>query len=228
MGYQFDFSFLKDYFSVFLEGAEMTILISLIAVVFGTLLGSLLYFARESNFGIGKFKPLKILAAAYIEIIRGTPIILQLYLAYSGTALFFGINIEVVEAAVIAISLNSAAYVAEIIRAGVEAVDKGQMEAARSLGMTSGQAMRLVILPQAIKNILPAIGNEFVAVIKESSIASVIGVGELMFKAKIVTGATYLQLEPLIVIAAFYFIMTFSLGRLMNYFEGRMRNSDIR
>ncbi len=228
MGYQFDFSFLKDYFPVFLEGAKMTLLISLIAVVLGTLLGAVLYFFRESNFGIGKFKPLKILAVTYIEIIRGTPIILQIYLAYTGTALFFGINIEVLEAAIIAISLNSAAYVAEIIRAGVDAVDKGQMEAARSLGMTSGQAMRLVIIPQAVKNILPAIGNEFVAVIKESSIASVIGVGELMFKSKIVTGATYLQLEPLIVIAVFYFIMTFTLGRLMSYFERRLKTSDTR
>lgn len=228
MGYKFDFSFLPQFFGVFVDGAKMTLIISLISVFVGTLLGALLYFLRESNFGIRKFKPLKIISTVYIEIIRGTPIILQIYLVYIGSALFFGLNIEVLEAAIIAISLNSSAYVAEIIRSGVEAVDKGQMEAARSLGMNKGQAMRLVILPQAVKNILPAVGNEFVAVIKESSIASVIGVGELMFKSKIVTGATYLQLEPLIVIAGFYFVMTFSLGRLMGYLERRMKASDMR
>ncbi|GAA0855650.1 hypothetical protein GCM10008916_02170 [Clostridium nitritogenes] len=228
MGYQFDFSFLKEYLPVFLEGAKMTLIISLIAVLFGTIFGSVLYFMKASKLGIGKFKPLSIIATVYIEIIRGTPMILQILMVYSGTALFLGLDFKPVTAAIIAVSLNSAAYVSEIIRAGINAVDKGQMEAARSLGMTQFQAMKMVIVPQAIKNILPAVGNEFVAVIKESSMASFIGVSELLFSADIVKGAVYLSFEPYIVIAIFYFVMTFSLGRLMGYLEGRMKASDSR
>ncbi|MBS6007173.1 MAG: amino acid ABC transporter permease [Clostridium baratii] len=228
MGYQFDFSFLKEYLPVFLEGAKMTLIISLIAVLFGTIFGSVLYFMKASKFGIGKFKPLSIISTVYIEIIRGTPMILQILMVYSGTALFLGLDFKPITAAIIAVSLNSAAYVSEIIRAGINAVDKGQMEAARSLGMTQFQAMKMVIVPQAIKNILPAVGNEFVAVIKESSMASFIGVSELLFSADIVKGAVYLPFEPYIVIAIFYFVMTFSLGRLMGYLEGRMKASDSR
>ena len=126
------------------------------------------------------------------------------------------------------ISLNSAAYVSEIVRAGIEAVDKGQMEAARSLGMKKSTAMMLIVIPQAVKNILPAIGNEFVAIIKESSMASIIGVNELMFAGKVVVGSTYLGLEPYIVAAGFYFIMTFTLGRIISLIERRMKKSDSR
>ena len=228
MGYQFDFSFLPKYFPVFLKGAKMTLIISLIAVCFGTIFGSILYFMKNINFKIGKVKPLNWLATIYVEIVRGTPMILQILMVYSGSALFFGLDFNPLTAAVIAISLNSGAYISEIIRAGIDAVDKGQMEAARSLGMTKVQAMKMVIVPQAVKNIMPAIGNEFVAVIKESSMASFIGVGELMFSADIVKGSVYLVFEPLIVIAVLYFIMTFSLGRLMTYFERRLKVSDIR
>ena len=194
---------------------------SLIAVCIGSILGTLLFLMKSSN-----IKILKIIADIYIEIIRGTPILLQVMLVYSGTKIALGLDVTTFISAVIAISLNSGAYVAEIVRAGVEAVDKGQMEAARSLGMSKNIAMKLIIAPQAIKNIIPAIGNEFVSVIKESSIASVIGVGELMFAANIVTGSTYKSLEPLAVSAVLYFVLTFSLGRLMKYFERRMKVSD--
>ena len=172
----------------------MTLIISLIAVLFGTIFGSVLYFMKASKLGIGKFKPLSIIATVYIEIIRGTPMILQILMVYSGTALFLGLDFKPVTAAIIAVSLNSAAYVSEIIRAGINAVDKGQMEAARSLGMTQFQAMKMVIVPQAIKNILPAVGNEFVAVIKESSMASFIGVSELLFSADIVKGLSLIHI----------------------------------
>ncbi|MGL5649698.1 MAG: amino acid ABC transporter permease [Clostridium sp.] len=228
MGYTLDFSFVLEYFPVFLEGAKMTLIISAIAVLFGSFMGSILYFFKNVNFIVLKVKPLNIIASTYIEIVRGTPMILQILMVYSGSALFLGIQIEALTAAIIAVSLNSAAYVSEIIRAGIEAVDRGQLEAARSLGMTRGQAMRLIIVPQAVKNILPAIGNEFVVVIKESSMASFIGVHDLMFSANIVKGATYKPFEPLIVVAVFYFIMTFTLGRLMKYIERRMKESDIR
>lgn len=227
MGYKFDFSFLNEYLPVFIEGAKMTLIISLVTVFFGTLFGSVLYFMKTLNFKIGKVKPLACIATAYIEIVRGTPMVLQIFMVYSGSALFLGIDISAFTAVIWAISLNSAAYVSEIVRAGINAIDKGQMEAARSLGMNKVQAMYLVIVPQAVKNILPAIGNEFVTIIKESSMASFIGVGELMFSADIVKGAVYLTFEPLIVVAVFYFIMTFSLGRLIGYFERRFKASDI-
>ena len=123
-------------------------------------------------------------------------------------------------------SLNSAAYVSELIRAGIEAVDKGQMEAARSLGMSESMAMRLIVIPQAIKNILPAIGNEFVAIIKESSMASTLGVAELMYAANVVSTRSFNKTETLIMSAVFYFIMTFSLGRLIKYIERRLKVSD--
>ena len=222
----FSFTFLENYFPKYLTGVGLTLVISLITVCIGTILGAILFLMKNSDIAFWKIKPLKVIASIYVEVIRGTPMLLQILMVYSGTKLIFNIDVDALTAAIAAIALNSAAYVAEIIRAGIEGVDKGQAEAARSLGMSKAMTMRLIIFPQAIRNILPAIGNEFVAVIKESSMASVLGVGELTFSAKIVQGATYLSLEPLMVAAVFYFILTFSLGRLMSYLERRMKTSD--
>lgn len=216
------FNFLSEYFPLFIEGLLWTLLIALLAVIFGVILGSILCFMKKSKFII-----LRAIANIYIEIVRGTPVLLQVYIVYFGLTAF-GIKLGAFTSAIIALSVNSAAYVAEIIRSGIEAVDSGQMEAARSLGMTSKMAMFNIILPQAIKKILPAIGNEFVAVIKESSMASVIGVAEIMYASKIVTGATYRSMEPLMIAAIFYFILTFTLGRLMGYLERRLKASDSR
>ena len=224
----FDFSFVPQYMPYYLEGVKYTLLISLITVFFGAIFGSLLFFMKTSNFHIWNIKPLKIIAVVYIEIIRGTPMLLQILIMYAGSKMFFGIDLSPFTSAIIAIALNSAAYVSEIVRAGIEAVDKGQMEAARSLGMKKSTAMMLIVIPQAVKNILPAIGNEFVAIIKESSMASIIGVNELMFAGKVVVGSTYLGLEPYIVAAVFYFIMTFTLGRIISLIERRMKKSDSR
>ena len=212
----------------YFKGIKYTLLISFVAVLFGAIFGSILFYMKSSNFHIWKIKPLKMLAVAYIEIIRGTPMILQIFIVYAGAEPFLGIDLTALQSAFIAIALNSAAYVSEIVRAGIDAVDKGQMEAARSLGMKKSTAMILIVVPQAIRNILPAIGNEFVTVIKESSMASVVGVGELMYAAKIVQGSTYRSLEPLIVAAGFYFILTFTLGRVISLIERRMKVSDIR
>ena len=223
-----DFSFIVEYMPYYFEGIKYTLLISFVAVLFGDVFGSLLFYMKSSNFHIWKIKPLKIIAVAYIEIIRGTPMILQIFIVYAGAEPFFGMDLSALQAAFVAIALNSAAYVSEIVRAGIDAVDKGQMEAARSLGMKKSTAMMLIVVPQAVRNILPAIGNEFVAVIKESSMASVVGVGELMYAAKIVQGSTYRSLEPLIVAAGFYFILTFTLGRVISLIERRMKVSDIR
>ena len=222
----FSFGFLENYFPKYLTGVGLTLVISLITVCIGTILGAILFLMKNSDISVWKIKPLKVIASIYVEVVRGTPMLLQILMVYSGTKLIFNIDVDALTAAIAAIALNSAAYVAEIIRAGIEGVDKGQTEAARSLGMSKAMTMRLIIFPQAIRNILPAIGNEFVAVIKESSMASVLGVGELTFSAKIVQGATYLSLEPLMVAAVFYFILTFSLGRLMSYLERRMKTSD--
>lgn len=224
----FDFSFVPQYMPYYLEGVKYTLLISLITVFFGAIFGSLLFFMKTSNLRIWKIKPLKVIAVVYIEIVRGTPMLLQILIMYAGSKMFFGIDLSPFTSAIIAIALNSAAYVSEIVRAGIEAVDKGQMEAARSLGMKKSTAMMLIVIPQAVKNILPAIGNEFVAIIKESSMASIIGVNELMFAGKVVVGSTYLGLEPYIVAAVFYFIMTFTLGRIISLIERRMKKSDSR
>ena len=223
-----DFSFLSGYMPYFFDGVKWTLIISAISVFFGVLLGSILTFMKRSKFTIFKVNPLKLIANVYIEIIRGTPMLLQIMIVYYAFDEVLGITIGALPAGIIAVSLNSAAYVSEIIRAGIDAVDKGQYEAARSLGMSQFMAMKLIIMPQAISNILPAIGNEFVTVIKESSMASVIGVGEIMYAAKVIRGKTFRGFEPLIVAAIFYFVITFTLGRLMNYIERRMKAGDQR
>ncbi|MFE4713554.1 amino acid ABC transporter permease [Paenibacillus sp. NPDC056722] len=223
-----DFSSLDRYIPKFLEGLKVTIGLSIATVILATVLGFIIYFMKASKSGIGRFRPISAFAVVFIELMRGTPLLLQILLVFSGGKMLLGIDISAFQSAVIAITLNASAFIAEIVRAGIEAVDKGQMEAARSLGMSRSLAMRLVIMPQAIKNILPAIGNEFVNIIKASSMASVIGVGELTLAAKIVQGATYLALEPLIISAVFYLILTFSLGRLMSWIERRFKSSDTR
>jgi polar amino acid transport system permease protein len=212
---------MSKYYSFFLDGAVFTIILAVFTVLFGVLLGVVLALLR-----ISKNKFLNFIATVYIEFIRGTPLMVQLFIIYFGLPNLVGFNMPDMAAAIMALSINSAAYVAEIIRAGIQAVDKGQMEAARSLGMTHAMAMRYIIIPQAVKNILPALGNEFIVVIKESSIVSVIGIGELMYNADTVRGNTYKAFEPLMVAAFMYFIMTFTLSKLMGRLERRMKNGD--
>lgn len=221
------FKFLEKYYPVFIEGIQWTLLIAILSVIFGVILGTLLCFMKRSKVSVLKIPILKVIASIYIEFVRGTPLLLQIFIVYFGTT-SFGVKLTPLVACIIALSLNSGAYVAEIIRSGIDAVDKGQLEAARSLGMNQRMAMQYIILPQAIRNILPAIGNEFVAIIKESSMASAIGVAEVTYGAKLVTGATYRNFEPLIVAAFCYFILTFTLGRLMAYAERRLKGNDSR
>ncbi|MDR3593474.1 amino acid ABC transporter permease [Clostridium sp.] len=224
-----NFSFLGKYSEYYLKGTEITIVLAFFTVLFGTILGLTLTLLRRS-----KIKPISYIATAYVEFVRGTPLLVQIYIIYiglpqmEGLPKIIGIPMGDILVGVIALALNSAAYVSEIIRAGIEAVDKGQMEAARSLGMSQSLAMIEVIIPQAFKNILPALGNEFVSVIKESSQVSVIGVAELMYNAGVVRGNTALGLEPIIVAAVIYFILTFTLTRGLGYVERRLKASDIR
>lgn len=201
----------------YIVGVKNTILLAIFSVFFGLILGIILALMK-----ISRNKILNMIASSYIEFLRGTPLLVQVYI------IFYGLNLDIPEffAGVLALSLNSGAYVAEIIRSGIQAIDKGQMEASRSLGMPYSMAMRHIIIPQAFRNILPALGNEFIVVIKESAIVSVIGIHELMYKAATIRGNTYKPFLPLFIAAIIYFILTFSLSRGMSRLERRLRAGD--
>ncbi|UXV53855.1 ABC transporter permease subunit [Staphylococcus aureus] len=216
-----DSGFISKYGSFFLKGIKITILISLIGVALGSILGAFVALMKLS-----KIKVVSWIASIYIEILRGTPMLVQVFIVFFGITAALGLDISALVCGTIALVINSSAYIAEIIRAGINAVDKGQMEAARSLGLNYRQTMKSVIMPQAIKNILPALGNEFVTLIKESSIVSTIGVGEIMFNAQVVQGISFDPFTPLLVAAALYFVLTFVLTRIMNMIEGRLNASD--
>lgn len=216
-----DSGFISKYGSFFLKGIKITILISLIGVALGSILGAFVALMKLS-----KIKIISWIASIYIEILRGTPMLVQVFIVLFGITAALGLDISALVCGTIALVINSSAYIAEIIRAGINAVDKGQMEAARSLGLNYRQTMKSVIMPQAIKNILPALGNEFVTLIKESSIVSTIGVGEIMFNAQVVQGISFDPFTPLLVAAALYFVLTFVLTRIMNMIEGRLNASD--
>ncbi|HDC7680589.1 TPA: ABC transporter permease subunit [Staphylococcus aureus] len=216
-----DSGFISKYGSFFLKGIKITILISLIGVALGSILGAFVALMKLS-----KIKIISWIASIYIEILRGTPMLVQVFIVFFGITAALGLDISALVCGTIALVINSSAYIAEIIRAGINAVDKGQMEAARSLGLNYRQTMKSVIMPQTIKNILPALGNEFVTLIKESSIVSTIGVGEIMFNAQVVQGISFDPFTPLLVAAALYFVLTFVLTRIMNMIEGRLNASD--
>ena len=226
-----DFSFAGQYMPMFFNGIKLTMIISVSSIGLATAVGILVYFFKTSGLSVGGVYPLRFLACFFIEIMRGTPVLLQVLVAYvlvsmSPSSSSLPSNMAAMIASIAAISLNSSVYIAEIVRAGIQSVPRGQMEAARSLGMPHLMAMKEIIMPQAIKNILPAIGNEFVAVIKGSSMAYVLGIAELTFSAKVVQGATYKGLEPLLISAMFYLVLTFSLGRFIGWVERRMKASD--
>ena len=207
-----------------LVGMGYTLSLAAITVVVGAVLGSLLALLRMS-----KFPPFRWIAAVYTEIIRGTPMLLQLYLFYFALPqLIPFLNRKQYLCVAIALTCNSAAYVSEIIRSGIQAVDIGQTEAARSLGMSRRLTMTEIVLPQAIKNILPALGNEFIMIVKDTSLASTFFIGDLMTQVLLIKGTTYLTMEPLIMVAVVYFALTFVLSKLLGLFERRLRRGDIR
>ena len=213
---------LTKYGYLFADGVWITIELSLITVACSSILGSLMAILRRSRLGVVRF-----ITSAYVEIVRGTPLLLQLYFFYFMLPQFLPfLNLSEFACVVIALVFNSIAYVAEIVRAGIDAVDRGQMEAARSLGLNSRQAMVRVILPQAVKNILPALCNEFVSVIKETSLASTFYIGELMYTRTLLMSTKFYAWQPLIIIAAIYFVVTFVLSKGIQYMEKRMSVSD--
>ena len=229
-----NFSFLGRYWSFYLIGAKNTILLALFAVILGTCLGLLIALCR-----ISKNRFLRFFGTAYVEFIRGTPLLVQLFIIYYGLqaigirfpdipfmSKLLGINFSDFMSGVITMGINSAAYVCEIFRGGIQSIDKGQMEAGRSLGLSYNRTLFHIVIPQAIRNVLPALGNEFVVVIKEFSIVSIIGIADLMYKANTVRGNTFQPLGPLLVAAVVYFLMTFPLSKLLAHIERRMRTHD--
>ena len=229
----FDFSFLPKYAVYFVKGVEYTLILSAASVLLAIVPALLLALMRLS-----KNRLLRWISGAYIAVFRSTPMLVQLSIVYFGlfgaiklpSYLLFGfINVQMFIPGVVALALNSAAYVAEIFRAGILAVDPGQTEAARSLGLTQGQTMKLVVLPQAVKNILPTLANELVTMIKESSICgTIMGIQELMWGAKTVANTTHIMMAPYLLAAAIYFCINFPATKAIEAFERRMRRGDVR
>ncbi|HJA70437.1 MAG TPA: amino acid ABC transporter permease [Candidatus Lachnoclostridium stercoravium] len=253
-----NFSTIASYMDLFVEGTIVTILLAIFTVILGFCIALVLALMRLSNIrpfrGLGldenghlreegflalvsRFNPLSFLATAYVEILRSTPVIVQLFIIYYGIfsiidlpsfRIFGFIRFDRFFPGVVAMGMNSGAYLCEIIRSGIQSIDSGQTEAARSLGMSQGQNLRYIILPQAIKNILPAIANEFVVIIKESAITYTVGVQDIMSAVNAVKGSAFIIVEPLLVATAIYFCLCFPTSKVIAYFERRMSRGDKR
>ncbi|HHY98067.1 MAG TPA: amino acid ABC transporter permease [Firmicutes bacterium] len=200
-----------------LQGAWMTLRLTTLAVFFGIIIGTFVGIARVS-----KGRLISLLAAVYVDFLRGTPLLVQIFLIHMGLPQLIGSPVPPYISALSALSINSGAYVAEIIRAGIQSIHRGQMEAARSLGMSYAQAMRYVILPQAFRRIIPPLGNEFIALLKDSSLVSVIAMEELVRKGQIVIGRTFRPFEIWTMVAIMYLVMTVSISRLVAFTEKKL------
>lgn len=253
-----NFTKIAPYAELFKQGMLVTVLLSAFTVAIGFCIALILALMRMSDIRpfralgvdraghhreggflllLSKFNPLSFLATAYVEILRSTPVLVQVFIIYYGV---FGLialpNFEIFGfikfnrffPGVVALGMNSGAYLCEIIRAGIQSIDSGQSEAARSLGMSKAQNLRYIILPQALKNILPAIANEFVVIIKESAITYTIGVQDIMSAVNAVKGATFVIIEPLLVATAIYFCLCFPTSKIIAYIERRMSRGDKR
>lgn len=214
--------FIKYWDKFLIDGVGFTLLLAAITVAFGAVFASVLALMKMS-----KISPLRWLATVYIEIIRGTPMLLQLYFFYFGLPILIpALTKQKFLCIAIALVCNSAAYMSEVIRSGIQAVDPGQKEAALSLGFSENGAMWFVVVPQAVKNILPALGNEFIMIVKDTSLGSTFFIGDLMTQYLLVKGATYLPIEPLVIVGVIYFIMTFVLSKVFGSIEKKMRRAD--
>ena len=212
---------LAKYYPVYLSGLWGTLWISAVTVLLGLVLGMLVALMRMS-----RSKLLNAVSGVYIEVLRGTPILLQLYFFWIGLPKLVPFELSDTQCIVVALAVTASAFISEIIRAGIAAVDKGQWEAARSIGLSETHVMTHVILPQAVKNILPALCNEFISTVKGTSLASVFFVGELMTSFKTVQSATFLALQSLTIVGVIYFILNFVLSRLLKILERRLMVSD--
>lgn len=220
------------YNDIFMSGIKVTIVISIMSCFFGLLLGIVLAFMKISG-----VKVLQAIATAYVEIIRGTPILVQISLVFFGLPFLgihfpsfqiMGVDFERLSAGILALIINSGAYECEIVRSGIQSIGKGQLEGAMSLGFSKWEAMVRIIIPQAIKNILPVIGNEFVTLIKESSQVSVIGMADLMYTATTIQGISFQPFPPLVIVAVYYFILTFAVSNILRALEWKFKIKAVR
>ena len=220
------------YNDIFMAGAKITIIISFLSCFFGLFLGVILAFMKISG-----VKILQAVAAVYVEVIRGTPVLVQISLVFFGLPFLgiqfpnfeiWGVDFERLSAGVLALILNSGAYQCEIVRSGIQPIHKGQLEAAMSLGFSKWESMVRIIIPQAIRNILPVIGNEFVTLIKESSQVSVIGMADLMYTAATIQGISFQPIPPLVIVAVYYFVMTFFVSSCLRVLEIRLKVRSVR
>lgn len=206
----------------FLNGLGTTMLLALISVAIGCVIGAFVAIMRLS-----RSKVLNSIATVYTEIIRDTPLLLQLYFFYFLLPdLLPAMRLSKFTCIAVALVINSGAYMSEVFRSGIQSVDRGQTEAARSLGLSASQTMTRIVLPQAFKNVLPAMCNEFVAVTKETSLASTFYVGDLMTQYQTISGKTYLVIEPLVIIGVIYFVVTFTMSKLIAVLERRLKSGD--
>ena len=205
---------------VFARGALVSVQLAFYTVVFGTLLGMIIALLRTV-----KFAPIRWIFNAYVELLRGTPMLIQLLIIYFGVGQL-GFKLGRMNAGILTLAINSSAYMAEIFRAGIQSIDRGQTEAARSLGMGRAKTMLYIVLPQALRTTLPAIGNEFVVIIKESSILYTIGIYELTYQANKLASTNYLYIETLLISALIYFVLTFTTSRLLAILERRMSRGE--
>ena len=213
---------LSKYGMNFVNGLGTTLLLAFISVAIGCVIGALVAIMKLS-----KNKPLNWVATIYIEVIRDTPLLLQLYFFYFLLPdILPALKLSKFTCIAVALVINSGAYMSEIFRSGIQSIDRGQTEAARSLGLSASQTMLRIILPQAFKNVLPAMCNEFVAVTKETSLASTFYVGDLMTQYQTISGKTYLVIEPLIIIGVIYFVVTFTMSKLIAVLERRLKAGD--
>lgn len=222
---------LLKYWPMFLRGAGITLLISIVGTILGTCIGLLVGIIRTIPVPEKKFKRLllkiiNVILSVYIEVFRGTPMIVQAMVIYFGSLAAFNIDMNKMTAAFLIVSINTGAYMSEIVRGGILSVDKGQFEAAHAIGMNHIQTMKNVIMPQVIRNILPATGNEFVINIKDTSVLNVISVTELYFQTKSVAGATFDYFSTFFITCIIYLIMTFIITRILRYMERKMDGDD--
>ncbi|MCR4922691.1 MAG: amino acid ABC transporter permease [Lachnospiraceae bacterium] len=218
-------NFIEDNrYQYILDGLKNTLIITFFAVILGTIIGFLIGAIRSTYEKTGKLKFLNAICHIYLAVIRGTPMVLQLLITYF--VIFASVNVSKIVVSIIAFGINSGAYVAEIIRSGIMSIDNGQFEAGRSLGFSYNQTMILFIFPQAIKNILPALGNEFIVLLKETSVSGYIAMQDLTKGADIIRSQTYSAFMPLIMAALIYLILVLVLDQFVKYFERKMRNSD--
>jgi len=217
----------------FLAGALTTMEVALLGTIIGSFIGLLIGViktipVKKTDFIVkrGFFKIINTVLTAYIEVFRGTPMIIQAVIIFYGAAQLFGIHMNMIFAGIFIVSVNTGAYMSEIVRGGINSIDKGQFEAAHAVGMSHGQTMFNIILPQTVRNILPATSNEFVINIKDTAVLNVIGLSELFFKTKGIYGKNYLYYQTALIACAIYFILTFCTTRILRLLEKKLRGSD--